>query len=174
MEKELTAYILQYLLDHEFDSKADMARQLGINPRAIQKVFENMGHAKAGTISLDKAVMFCACHEVSVDAILKSYMKEHGDFELLHTFEKKAAYLRLKVAEPSELTDKGKVIYSNMVEFLRNVSEYVCPSCELWCNPWDDECAINEMDCYIGNLADSIGRNAEELYGTMAIELQKQ
>ena len=38
MEKGLTSYVLNYLLNTSFDSKADMARQLAMSKRALQRV----------------------------------------------------------------------------------------------------------------------------------------
>ena len=38
MEKGLTSYVLNYLLNTCFDSKADMARQLDMSKRALQRV----------------------------------------------------------------------------------------------------------------------------------------
>lgn len=50
MDRRLTAYVLRYLLEHRFESKAEMARQLGMQQRTIEKVFENLDVAKAGTV----------------------------------------------------------------------------------------------------------------------------
>ena len=41
-EKELVRFILQYLLDNHFESKSDMARQLDIRHRTMQRVFEQL------------------------------------------------------------------------------------------------------------------------------------
>lgn len=49
MDRRLTAYVLKYLLEHRFESKAEMARQLGMRQRTIEKVFANLDVAKAGT-----------------------------------------------------------------------------------------------------------------------------
>lgn len=51
MDRRLTAYVLKYLLEHRFESKAEMARQLGMRQRTIEKVFANLDVAKAGTRS---------------------------------------------------------------------------------------------------------------------------
>lgn len=56
MDRRLTAYVLKYLLEHRFESKAEMARQLGMRQRTIEKVFANLDVAKAGTIAFDKAI----------------------------------------------------------------------------------------------------------------------
>lgn len=48
MDRRLTAYVLKYLLEHRFESKAEMARHLGMRQRTIEKVFANLDVAKAG------------------------------------------------------------------------------------------------------------------------------
>lgn len=53
MDRRLTAYVLRYLLEHRFESKAEMARRLGMRQRTIEKVFENLDVAKAGTVAFD-------------------------------------------------------------------------------------------------------------------------
>lgn len=52
MDRRLTAYVLKYLLEHRFESKAEMARQLGMRQRTIEKVFANLDVAKAGNIAM--------------------------------------------------------------------------------------------------------------------------
>lgn len=74
MDRRLTAYVLKYLLEHRFESKAEMARQLGMRQRTIEKVFANLDVAKAGTIAFDKAIYYCAENHISLDSILESFI----------------------------------------------------------------------------------------------------
>lgn len=55
MDRRLTAYVLKYLLEHRFESKAEMARQLGMRQRTIEKVFANLDVAKAGILQRPQA-----------------------------------------------------------------------------------------------------------------------
>ena len=64
MDRRLTAYVLKYLLEHRFESKAEMARQLGMRQRTIEKVFANLDVAKAGTILLPETM------SISVNALV--------------------------------------------------------------------------------------------------------
>lgn len=64
MDRRLTAYVLRYLLEHRFESKAEMARQLGMQQRTIEKVFENLDVAKAGTVK--------SCEERQPSAIART------------------------------------------------------------------------------------------------------
>lgn len=72
-EKELVRFILQYLLDNHFESKSDMARQLDIRHRTMQRVFEQLHNdkAKGSTIVLDRALLFCAKRNISVDQLFR-------------------------------------------------------------------------------------------------------
>lgn len=40
-KRDLTGYILNYLLDNYFDSKADMARKLDMNKRILQRIIND-------------------------------------------------------------------------------------------------------------------------------------
>ena len=55
MEKGLTSYVLNYLLSTCFDSKADMARQLDMSKRALQRVMNEPQLSKGGSVALVKA-----------------------------------------------------------------------------------------------------------------------
>ena len=56
MEKGLTSYVLNYLLSTCFDSKADMARQLDMSKRALQRVMNEPQLSKGGSVALVKAL----------------------------------------------------------------------------------------------------------------------
>lgn len=165
MDKKMTAYILRYLLKHRFHSKAEMARQFGIGQRAMQKVFENLDNAKAGTIVLDKAILYCACYDISLDAILKAFIKSNGGITAVSENQNnKVACQRLQVDEPIGITKEGQEVYSSMLLFLQNASALVCPRCETWCNPWETGRSVNDMNCYIGKMARSIQSNITNIY----------
>lgn len=166
MDKKLTAYILRYLLEHKFHSKAEMAEQLGIDLRTLQKVFENLDNAKAGTITLDKSILYCASHDVSIDEIMEDFIRDNGGIEAMreHLEKGKKACQRLQIKEPPALSPEGKGVFASMLHFLQNASAYICPSCERWCNPWDGEFDVSRKDCYIGHLAQSIQKSVAECY----------
>lgn len=79
MEKGLTSYVLNYLLSTCFDSKADMARQLDMSKRALQRVMNEPQLSKGGSVALVKALCYCARHHVSVDPILREYAAHDTD-----------------------------------------------------------------------------------------------
>ena len=58
MEKGLTSYVLNYLLSTCFDSKADMARQLDMSKRALQRVMNEPQLSKGGSVAL-VALLLC-------------------------------------------------------------------------------------------------------------------
>ena len=79
MEKGLTSYVLNYLLSTCFDSKADMARQLDMSKRALQRVMNEPQLSKGGSVALVKALCYCARHHVPVDPILREYAEHDTD-----------------------------------------------------------------------------------------------
>ncbi|MFR1990749.1 MAG: hypothetical protein ACLS3C_12120 [Oscillospiraceae bacterium] len=79
MEKGLTSYVLNYLLSTCFDSKADMARQLDMSKRALQRVMNEPQLSKGGSVALVKALCYCARHHVPVDPILREYAARDTD-----------------------------------------------------------------------------------------------
>lgn len=76
MEEGLTTYLLQYLLDHAFKSKAEMSRELKVSKRVIQRLLNDPSHRKGGTIALENAIVYCTLHSISIDFVLKEYIKE--------------------------------------------------------------------------------------------------
>ena len=97
MEKGLTSYVLNYLLNTCFDSKADMARQLDMSKRALQRVMNEPQLSKGGSVALVKALCYCARHHVPVDPILHEYAahdtNEQKDFIYDPSTVNLAAYL---------------------------------------------------------------------------------
>lgn len=169
MDKRVTAYILRHLLENQFSSKADMARQLGIEYRSLLRVFANLDNAKAGTIVLDKAILYCARYNISIDAILKEFIIERRGVDMIHEVKNsKAACRRLTVAVPHCLSREGREMYESLVRFLQYVSACVCPCCECWCNPWNADTLVNEKDCFIGSTACSIIKHVTCFYDQKA------
>ena len=136
MDRRLTAYVLKYLLEHRFESKAEMARQLGMRQRTIEKVFANLDVAKAGTIAFDKAIYYCAENHISLDSILESFIEEMKDGVATNETNQQA-FNKLRMTKPLSLTTDGEEVYASMLLFLRKTSAHTCPVCKTWCNPWD-------------------------------------
>lgn len=163
MDRRLTAYVLKYLLEHRFESKAEMARQLGMQQRTIEKVFENLKVAKAGTVAFDKAIYYCAENHISLDMILEDFIKETEDGMIIDDKDQ-AAYNRLRMTKPLNLTAAGKEIYVSMLQFLCKTSVCICPKCEMWCNPWNGKRHAEQLDCFIGQIAREIIKDLVEFH----------
>lgn len=166
MDKQITGHVLRYLLDHCFESKSDMARQLDIQQRTIQRVFENLDTAKAGTIALDKALSYCVRHHVSLDGMLGGVAPIiHGEEnKAMDNSKKQQAFAQLRLGQPENLTATGIEMYDSMLRFLQKTSALVCPNCETWCNPWDGKHFAEKLECYIGHMAREILSDIAELY----------
>lgn len=163
MDRRLTAYVLKYLLEHRFESKAEMARQLGMRQRAIEKVFANLDVAKAGTIAFDKAIYYCAENHISLDSILESFIEEMKDGVATNETNQQA-FNKLRMTKPLSLTTDGEEVYASMLLFLRKASAHACPVCKTWCNPWDGKRYADQIDCFIGHMAREIIKDISEFY----------
>ncbi len=167
MDKKVTGHVLRYLLENRFGSKAEMSRQLGLQPRTIEKVFENLDVAKAGTIAFDKAICYCAQNHISLDSILADFIRKEGTVDMNKLDGQ--AYTRLMVSEPDNITPAGKEIFSSMLSFLRQVSAHICPTCRTWCNPWACNHSVVNMNCYVGHIAREIVKDVGELYTEVGV-----
>lgn len=101
MEKGLTSYVLNYLLSTCFDSKADMARQLDMSKRALQRVMNEPQLSKGGSVALVKALCYekakvqleqlratKTAREAQADAI-GAFMFEVQELDVLTEFDEK-------------------------------------------------------------------------------------
>ena len=163
MERRITAHVLQFLLEYRFESKAEMARQLGMQPRTLEKVFANMEEAKASTTAFSKAIYYCARHRISLDRILEEFIEEAEGGIAIGAYHQRACQ-RLEMGKPKGLSEDGEAVFSSMQCFLQKASAQICPQCETWCNPWDGSRRAEQMDCYIGYMAREIVKAVSEFY----------
>jgi hypothetical protein len=168
MEKGLTSYVLNYLLSTCFDSKADMARQLDMSKRALQRVMNEPQLSKGGSVALVKALCYCARHHVPVDPILREYAAHDTDHQKDFIYDPStinlAAYTRLTLPMPEHLTAEGAEVFASMLRFLQRASAHICPNCMVWCNPWDGTARFMEGSCYLARMARCICREVASLY----------
>lgn len=163
MDKRVTGHVLRYLLENRFGSKAEMARQLGVQQRTLEKVLVNLELAKAGTIAFDKAIHYCAQNHISLDSILEDFVRD-TEVSTGAVNADQQAYTRLALNKPHDLTAEGEDTFASMLSFMRQASAYVCPNCRTWCNPWDGKHSAERMDCYIGHIAREIVKDVAEFY----------
>lgn len=162
-DRQITAGVLRYLLEHKFESRAEMARRLDILPRTLDRVFEKLEVAKGGTVVFNKAISYCAQNHISLDLILTSIMDDLEGSDTVKNIDSRA-FEHLNLSKPERLTADGEDIFMSMLHFLRQASTYVCPNCRTWCNPWDGKWHVENMDCYIGHMAREIVKDVSEFY----------
>lgn len=167
-KRDLTGYLLNYLLDNYFDSKADMARKLDMNKRILQRIINDPDPAKGGSIALEKALGYCAQHHVPLDPVLNEYCRynfENEEERTIATVEPAAtAYSRLVLPAPDGLTEEGLAVMESMCSFIQQASAHICPNCANWCNPWDGTDKLTKGDCYLAQMARNILRDVSALY----------
>lgn len=173
MEKELTSYLLHYLLENCFESKADMARKLDMNKRVLQRILNDAEHAKGGTITLDKALCYCARHGIPLDHVLTNFFvrkkdsttETEGSMKLQSERTTEAAYTHLALLMPDSLSPEGAEVFHSMLQFIQQASAHICPNCTTWCNPWDGSDKLTGGACYLARMAQYISKDVAELYG---------
>ena len=154
-EKELVRFILQYLLENHFESKSDMARQLDIRHRTMQRVFEQLHNdkAKGSTIVLDRALLFCAKRKISVDQLFREYQDFHQGAALDSAqhedgTEQMSVGCDLMLPAKESCSEEVQAYYEDFVPYLRVLSTFVCQRCPHCCDPWGNpdwiqsECAL--------------------------------
>lgn len=143
-EKELVRFILQYLLENHFTSKSEMARQLDVKRRTIQRAFEQLhnDNAKGSTIVLDRALLFCAERRISIDKLFCDFYDHQNEADKKIVAEissqefNKPVFYQLYFPAIEGLTQKGQEVYKYYADILREASATVCPNCLTWCDPW--------------------------------------
>lgn len=174
-EKELVRFILQYLLDNHFESKSDMARQLDIRHRTMQRVFEQLHNdkAKGSTIVLDRALLFCAKRKISVDQLFKEYQDFHQGV-VLEPVQHKDGVNTIPVArtlcmpEIEILSEAVKECYEKYSTYVRVLATFMCTRCSRYpncCNPWGGldwmhgDCTMAKLS---QNLLDTVSKSKME------------
>lgn len=149
---ELTSYLLRYLLkEGYFESKREMAETLDVTKRILQRLMNEPEKLKRGSESLGKVLCYFAIHHIPLDDVLAEYMST--DVPTVKTEQLHEAYRRLKLSEPEMLTSEEKDIFLYGCDYLCTLSQYICPTCEKWCNPWSKAPQIEKQNCMIGRLS---------------------
>ena len=171
-EKELVRFILQYLLDNHFESKSDMARQLDIRHRTMQRVFEQLHNdkAKGSTIVLERALLFCAKRKISVEQLFREYQDFHQGAMLERApheedIETMPSAHDLCLPDIESLSEEVREYYEYYAPYLRVLSMFICTRCPHCCNPWG---SLDWMhgDCTMAkvsqNLLDTVSESKTE------------
>lgn len=159
MNNRLAVYLLHYLLENFFITKSEMARQLGLSKRLLQKLLNGSEDTKGGTIALDKALCFCASRQIPLDPVLREFFKNKSEgvttnFMDIHTSSTPdAAYMRLRLPMPAGLGPDGVRVFRTMCSFICQASAHICPNCPTWCNPWDGSEKLAHGACYLARMA---------------------
>ena len=168
-ENELIHYILQYMLENEFASKADMARQLSIETRTVQRAFERLsdGTAKGSSIVLNRVLLFCAEKNLSMDKLFDKFcLLEGKDHVTTAAYEKngRPAFLHICLPKPYGLTEKGERVYRYIGDFLRQASLYLCPRCNTWQEQKWDETGMGGHACVLTHMAQTMLRALDQYH----------
>lgn len=126
-EKELIYHILQYMLNQHFKSKSNMAKELGLELRTIQKIFSQFAknESKGGSVVLEKILVYCSEKGISIDEIIKAFGQRGKT-------DNKRIYVDFPC--PEIIDEETMPIYQCADEYVQSVASYICPHCNAECH----------------------------------------
>lgn len=160
MDKDarLTSFLLHYLQNQgAFSSKREMADALNVTKRLLQRLMNEPDKLKRGSESLGKVLCYFAVHKIPLDAVLAEYLGIGAKEPMpIHPSPKEAAYQRIWMSMPQNLSAEMKETFFRAHRYICLLSQYICPTCSNWCNPWEQGKSIEEENCLLAKVAKNI------------------
>lgn len=154
MGNDMIAFFLKYLLENVFQSKENMARELGVSKRSIQRAINQKASAKGTSMAFELAIGYCVEYHISFDSIIDSY----NQHILLHDdalSEKHAAYQNI-LWNVGSVPSQKEEMYRSSLRFIHLASLKLCPECRCWCNPWGGHMDIRKKKCFLSFIAHTL------------------
>lgn len=157
-DAKLTSFLLHYLLDQgAFSSKREMADTLDVTKRVLQRLMNEPDKLKRGSESLGKVLCYFAVHKIPLDAVLAEYFSiGAGETVAMPSPNKAAAYQRIWMPIPQNLSAEMKETFIRAHRYICLLSQYICPTCSNWCNPWEQGKSIEQERCLLAKVAKNI------------------
>lgn len=160
MDKDarLTSFLLHYLQNQgAFSSKREMADTLDVTKRVLQRLMNEPDKLKRGSESLGKVLCYFAVHKIPLDAVLAEYFGIGArETVAMPSPNKAAAYQRIWMPMPQNLSAEMKETFLRTHRYICLLSQYICPTCSNWCNPWEQGKSIEEERCLLAKVAKNI------------------
>lgn len=155
MEKdvELISYLLRYLHENGyFASKREMAATFNMTKRLIQRLMNEPEKIKGGSMALGKVLCYFSEHHIPLEIILSNYLeRDFANKDMPPSGL--SAYQRLNLPKPAHMTIENEAAAAYYHEFLCLLSQYICPSCSKWCEPWNSRSRVIDQNCLIGRVS---------------------
>lgn len=149
---ELTSYLLHYLHDSGyFKSKREIVETFDMTKRLLQRLMNTPEKSKAGSIALGKVLCYFGNHHIPLEKVLEDFLD--SSTEATSVIRNTAAYQRLALPQSEPLHKEKADNLAYYQQFLQLLSQYLCPSCSMWCEPWNEQTNILSQNCLIGDVA---------------------
>lgn len=157
-DAKLTSFLLHYLQDQgAFSSKREMADTLDVTKRVLQRLMNEPDKLKRGSESLGKVLCYFAVHKIPLDTVLAEYFSiGAGETVAMPSPNKAAAYQRIWMPMPQNLSAEMKETFIRAHRYICLLSQYICPTCSNWCNPWEQGKSIDQERCLLAKVAKNI------------------
>ena len=157
-DAKLTSFLLHYLQDQgAFSSKREMADTLDVTKRVLQRLMNEPDKLKRGSESLGKVLCYFAVHKIPLDTVLAEYFSiGAGETVAMPSPNKAAAYQRIWMPMPQNFSAEMKETFIRAHRYICLLSQYICPTCSNWCNPWEQGKSIDQERCLLAKVAKNI------------------
>ena len=166
MEQELKRFLLTYLLAYHFESRADMARKLGLDKRHMLRILNGTEKVKDSNSVFGRALEYCLQNNISLERIALDFFArldaqaqaESGmdDFARLEICP--AYHAREKI--PTSLDGDGTEALLLMLSALEDTSSPACAKCK----SRPGQYKRNEETCFLARVASTVCEQMEHLY----------
>ena len=169
-EMTLGVHLLNYLIEqHCFASKKEISSVLGISKRQLQRLMNAPEKTKGGTIALSKILCYFGRHNIPFDPVLAEILNvaspSNEQISAAYSDAKGGeAYTHLRLPLIQGLTGEGEDAYKYCEDFIRLLSRCLCPSCNIWCNPWDGQEVLLSRPCLVMKTAHSLAGVLQSAY----------
>ncbi len=156
---ELTSFLLRHLRDNGyFKSKQAMATEFEMSKRILQRLMNTPEQLKGGSLALGKVLHYFGEHAIPLDDILMKYFSSSTQSPDLPPSETNdtPAYMNITLMSPKKSAHTTDPAFAYCQHFICLLSQYICPTCTHWCDPWENGNDLTKQDCMIGHTAKRI------------------
>ncbi len=163
-DTELTVYLLRYLLENRIiRSKSEIANELGVSKRQIQRIMNDPEGSKGSTIALSKILRYFGLHRIPFEPVLLQYLEMPMTSGV--SDNDAPAYMQIRLPVINGLGIDGAEAYEYSHQFVGLMSSFLCPHCRTWCNPWAGDESVLHHSCLVAHTARSLLASIQQEYG---------
>lgn len=167
MEKELHRYLLTYLIEQRGMSLNEMASQISVSRRNLQRVINGKSSAAESNSTLGQTLMYFVENKIPLEKpfadFIISYGAEHRRLATAYCADlKRDQWLPV----PQNVTAEGVSAFNTFISFLDVISQYICSRCTYKCVPTENTYRLLTAPCSLSNIAAIVSKEIVRIYGT--------